>query len=61
MAEDTNYENGTVRGPESTQSEIPTDKNIPATPPEAASVQEVKDMETHAHHLHRAPGRKLWH
>jgi len=61
MADDANHENETVRSPESTQSEIPTDKNIPAIPPEAASVQEVKDMETHAHHLHHAPGRKLWH
>ena len=38
-----------------------TDKNIPATPTAAPAAEEIKHMETHAHHLHHAPGKKFWH
>ena len=61
MVEDTNHGDETVPNAESTGPEIPPDKDIPSTQPEVTGSQEIKDMETHAHHLHHAPGKKLWH
>lgn len=38
-------------------------KSIPPFPEDKQSPKPVikKDMETHAHHLHHAPGKKFWH
>ena len=45
--------------------------NVPATPLNESAIElvpnnisqnkEANNMETHAHHLHHAPGRKIWH
>jgi hypothetical protein len=45
-----------------TQSENLPDEIIPANDTEAIKPnQETKNMETHAHHLHHAPGKRIWH
>lgn len=55
-----------------TEEEQPAE-NIPATNPGGEEIisseqtiiepteQQTKEMETHAHHLHHAPGKKFWH
>jgi hypothetical protein len=45
-----------------TQSENLPDEIIPANDTEAINPnQETENMETHAHHLHHAPGKRIWH
>jgi hypothetical protein len=45
-----------------TQPQNPPDEIIPADDTEAINPnQETENMETHAHHLHHAPGKRLWH
>lgn len=45
--------------------QLPVDNTIDSvleTEPEITNIQqENSNMETHAHHLHKAPGNKLWH
>ena len=44
------------------ESEKTSDSNIPIVESDnLIPKQETKDMETHAYHLHRAPGKKIWH
>jgi hypothetical protein len=44
------------------ESEKTSDLNIPIVESDNINPQqETKDMETHAYHLHRAPGKKIWH
>jgi len=51
------FENSTNR-----ESEKIPDINIPIVESDnIISKQETENMETHAHHLHRAPGKKIWH
>jgi uridine kinase len=40
---------------------IPEVKNSQAQADTIDSKQETEPMETHAYHLHRAPGKKIWH
>jgi hypothetical protein len=37
------------------------ESSTPMEPGTLPHKQEVKNMETHAHHLHHAPGKKIWH
>ncbi len=51
------FENSTNR-----ESEKIPNINIPIVESDnIISKQETENMETHAHHLHRAPGKKIWH
>jgi len=39
-----------------------SDKNIPIVESgNIVNIQKTENMDTHAHHLHRAPGKKIWH
>ena len=60
MAENTtNDEDLKNKNPELDQ---PSDENIPFIQPDIESlIQETDNMETHAHHLHHAPGKRKWH
>jgi len=61
MADDANKPSENVKNPESIGPEKLPNKDTPATQPGVTAVQEVKHMETHAHHLHHAPGKRSWH
>jgi len=60
MAESTDTHDGALENLPNAGSEKPPDKPSLGTE-NIASNHETENMETHAHHLHHAPGKKLWH
>src|SRR6185369_2761289 len=39
-----------------------TNKHLPTSEPQTSNLKrETTNMETHAHHLHKAPGKNFWH
>ena len=54
MADNTDTVDEPLSNSIDTGSESPSGENI-------ASNQEMNNMDTHAHHLHHAPGKKFWH
>lgn len=47
---------------ENSESELPFDETIRSIEPGVVTVkQDTENMETHAHRLHHAPGKKFWH
>ena len=57
-----NTDDETLDNPTNTQSEKPSDEIIPLAEPDIITPkQETKNMDTHAHHLHHAPGKKFRH
>jgi hypothetical protein len=62
MAENIDPFDKTSGNPTNRKSEkIPEVKNSLAQSDPINSKQETETMETHAYHLHRAPGKKIWH
>ena len=62
MAKRTNTSDETLANSTNNESENFFDENISSVEPIILTGnQENKNMETHAHHLHHAPGKKLWH
>lgn len=66
MAENTNAEDDIPKNPEileSAESATPTvEEDSSFTEPDIVTAnQETEIMETHAQHLHHAPGKKIWH
>ncbi|SRR5258706_9530729 len=45
---------------ENVKEHFPEDSHAPQFQPSTTEHQNT-DMETHAHHLHKAPGKKIWH
>jgi hypothetical protein len=62
MAENTDLSNGTLGNPLLAGSEKPSDEIISSVRSENITPkQQTENMETHAHHLHKAPGEKARH
>jgi hypothetical protein len=62
MAENTDLGDKTSEHPRNHESEKISDVRISvAQADNINSKQETETMETHAYHLHRAPGKKIWH
>ena len=62
MAENNNLGDKTSENPTNHESEKISDVKISvAQADNISSKQETEPMETHAYHLHRAPGKKIWH
>jgi hypothetical protein len=62
MAENTDPGDKTSEHPTNQESEKIPDVNVPIVQSDNInSKQETETMETHAYHLHRAPGTKIWH
>jgi hypothetical protein len=62
MAENNNPGNKTSENPTNSESEKISDVMISvAQTDNISSKQETEPMETHAYHLHRSPGKKIWH
>jgi hypothetical protein len=62
MAENNNLGDKTSENPTNHESEKISDVKISvAQTDNISSKQETEPMETHAYHLHRAPGKKIWH
>ena len=62
MAENADNDDKTLENPTNPGSEKTSDIKIPII--ESDNIipkQEPENMETHAYHLHRAPGKKIWH
>src|SRR5882724_522556 len=47
--------------PKAATENIPEEKTEPSEPITHNSSLITTNMETHAHHLHHAPGKKIWH
>ncbi|SRR6266498_5290110 len=62
MVENADADNKIFGNSTNRESEKIPDINIPIVESDnIISKQETENMETHAHHLHRAPGKKIWH
>jgi uridine kinase len=62
MAENDDTFDKPLENPPKQETEKTPDENIPVVESEKIiPEQETKTMETHAYHLHRAPGKKIWH
>ena len=62
MAENIDPGDKTSEHPTNHESEKISDVNISIVQSDNInSKQETETMETHAYHLHRAPGKKIWH
>src|SRR6266487_1581243 len=62
MPENTDTGDETLKNSLNTESEKSFEDNIPSIEPDnITSKQETQNMETHAHHLHHAPGKNFWH
>jgi hypothetical protein len=62
MAENTDTGDESLENLLNSNSEKPSDKNIPSIDTDIIiPQQETENMETHAHHLHHAPGKRIWH
>ena len=62
MPENTDTGDESLENLLNSSSEKPSDENIPSIDPDITIPhQETRNMETHAHHLHNAPGNKFWH
>jgi hypothetical protein len=62
MAENTDSRDEALEDSRNAESERIPKENIPCVESnDTASTQEPKNMETHAYHLHSAPGKKIWH
>jgi hypothetical protein len=60
MSESTDTSDGALRKSPDTGPEKPPDEFSKGTA-NISTKDETKNMETHAHHLHHAPGKKFWH
>ena len=60
MAESTDTSDGALENSPNTSSEKPPDSSSIGTE-DIATKQETQNMETHAPHLHHAPGKRFWH
>ncbi len=60
MAESTDTSDGAIENSPNTGSEKPLDNSSIETE-NITPKHETQNMETHAPHLHRAPGKKIWH
>ena len=57
-----NTDEGTLDNSINNESEKPSDENITSAEDDNITPnQQIENMETHAHHLHHAPGNKFWH
>ncbi|MCX6175167.1 MAG: hypothetical protein NTZ27_10475 [Ignavibacteriales bacterium] len=62
MAENTDTGDETLEDPINIESVNTSDKNISSKEPDTLTPKkESENMETHAHHLHNAPGQNFWH
>jgi hypothetical protein len=62
MEENTNFGDENQTDSINIESEKPSDGILPSPKAnELTSKQQTENMETHAHHLHKAPGNKFWH
>jgi hypothetical protein len=62
MAENTDSRDEALEGSRNAKSEKISNENIPSVDSDnIPSALETENMETHAHHLHHAPGKKFWH
>lgn len=62
MPENTNIDDNISENPEIPESEQSNDAGIASIESVIITPQpEIENMETHAHHLHHAPGKKIWH
>jgi hypothetical protein len=62
MKENTNKGDETLENSINNKSEKPSDEIIPSEKPDdIIPKQQIENMETHANHLHKAPGNKFWH
>ena len=62
MAENADIGDIPLKNPTHPESEKTSDiKNPVVDSDNIANKQETENMETHAYHLHRAPGKKIWH
>jgi hypothetical protein len=62
MTENANMDDNSLENSTNTESEKPSNESISSD--EADNItpnKENQNMETHAHHLHHAPGEKIWH
>src|SRR5690349_17420918 len=62
MVENTDPSDKTFENSANPESEEMSDINIPIVESKKITPkQETENMETHASHLHQAPGKKIWH
>ena len=62
MEENTDTSDGTLENSINIESENPSDDIISSVEPDnIIPNQQTENMETHAHHLHKAPGNNFWH
>jgi len=62
MIENTDTGDETLDNSINNESEKPSDKIISSEGPDIINTKlKSENMETHAHHLHKAPGNKFWH
>ena len=62
MAENTDTGDEALENSTNTELNKASNENIPPVEPDNITPkQETENMETHAHHLHKAPGKGLWH
>jgi hypothetical protein len=62
MAESTNTSDESSKKKANAGAEKPAENKVSTTQAKNVSpTQETHNMETHAHHLHHAPGKKFWH
>ena len=62
MAENGDTGDKTLENLTNKESDNPSDLKIPIIESDIIiPKQKIENMETHAHHLHHAPGKKIWH
>jgi hypothetical protein len=62
MEENTKADDETLKNSINNEPEKPSDEIIPSEKlDDIIPKQQTENMETHAHHLHKAPGNKFWH
>jgi len=61
MAESTDTSHESTEKASNTQSEKRPEDKVSSIEANVTPKQETQNMETHAHHLHHAPGKKFWH
>jgi len=62
MGENADIDDKTLVNSINIESENPSEAIIPSAKPDNLTpIQQTENMETHAHHLHKAPGNKFWH
>jgi len=62
MAKRTDKSDKTLENSVNNKPDKPSDDTISSVNPDIITPkQQTENMETHAHHLHKAPGSKFWH